>query len=645
MIFLGDYFAIGLVIILSMFYLDRKTNVHYRTIAGTFYFTSLVLTASTAIVDIISGELLLLQDVPNWLNVLANTLYFLVNIVTTSFFALYLFTKILEHSHHSICMRNAKRGLGTLFTLYLILVICNLWTGWLFYFDGNGNYCRGPLNIAGYVTTVLQMALVTICYFRNRKIASRPMRRALLMTFPVIILCIVIQRTFPEIMLNGFIMSMVALVLFLSFQGQRQGVHSLTELNDRRRFFKEIERRIKHKELFQVFLINIKNYGSVNQKYGHIFGDELLYQFAFSLEKLIKDSEAFHMNGTVFSLILPYTDQTLAEQHSGTLLDFLSRKIDFQNRQISLDYVMVEYSAAELESSASDLYEKLEYAAANAYKNKHRYIRYTPDMGTKMTRDRYLLDRLQTIDRAHGYEVWYQPIKCLGSQKFGSMEALVRLREPDGSLVSPAEFIPLAEQTGRITSITWFVLEEVCKLLKNTEALQDVCVSVNMPMPQLLEKGFVSRLNGIVDRYGVSHRRIYLEFTERAILENFESTKDIMIDLTEDGYRFYLDDFGSGYSNFNCLLQLPFQIIKLDSCLIKSALEGKIDYSMIGTLTHVFHDMNLNVIAEGIETPAEVEKLAEQGVDRIQGYVFAKPMPVKDLLTFYQEHPMTPTNS
>ena len=305
MIFLGDFFAIGLVIILSMFYLDRKANVHYRTTAGTLYFTSLILTASTALVDIFTGQLLLMQDIPNWINMLVNTLYFLVNIVTTSVFALYLFTKILEHSPLSHCMRHAKCGLAITFTLYLILVTGNLWNGWLFYFDSHGNYYRGPLNIAGYVTTVLQMVLVSICYFRNHKIASRAMRRAMLMTFPAIILCIVIQRTFPEIMLNGFVMAMVALVLFLSFQGQRQGVHSLTELNDRRRFFKEIERRIKYKEPFQVFLINIKNYGSVNQKYGHLFGDELLYQFAFSLEKLIKNSISFHMNGTVFSIILP----------------------------------------------------------------------------------------------------------------------------------------------------------------------------------------------------------------------------------------------------------------------------------------------------------------------------------------------------
>lgn len=641
MIFVGDYFAIGLVIVLCMFYFDGKTSVRYMSAASKCYVACLGLTALTAVNDLISGQLMELEAVPLWVNMSVNTLYFVVNIITTSAFALFLFTKILEHAHDNHCMVYARRGLAILFTGYLGLVAANLWTGWLFYFDAQGNYCRGPLNAAGYIVTLCQMVLVVICYCRNYKNASRPMRRALLQTFPVIVLCIIIQRLYPEIMLNGFVMAMVAVVLFLSFQGQRQGVHSLTELNDRHRFFKDLERRLSRKERFQVFLINIKNFSSINQKYGHLFGDEFLYQFAFSLEKLIKNSIAFHMNGTVFSLILPYTDQTLAEERSGMLLDFLEQETVCQGRQVSIDYVLVEYTVDEKDTDAAEFYEKLEYAAARAYQEKHRYIRYTSDMGARMSRDRYLQERLQTVDRAHGFEVWYQPIQCMSTGEFCSMEALVRLREADGSLISPGEFIPLAEQTGRIAPITWFVLEEVCSLLRSKPALRDVSVSVNMPMPQLLDKGFVTRLNSIVDRAGVPHRNICVEFTERAILENFEKTQDIMEQLTQDGYRFYLDDFGTGYSNFNCLLQLPFQIIKLDACLVRQGENGQNDYDMVRTLTKLFHDMDLNVVAEGAETQAEVESLVAHGVDRIQGYALARPMPEEALLEFYREHPVT----
>ena len=636
MVFIGDYFAIGLVIVLCMFYFDGKTSRHFMSNANKFFLACLVLTALTALTDLITVQLLTVEHIPLWVNMAVNTAYFVINILTTSAFALYLFTKILEHAHDNHCMVNACIGLTTLFLIFITLVIANFWNGCLFYFDAQGHYCRGPLNAIGYIVTIFQMGLVLICFFRNRKNASRPMRRVLVQSFPVIVLCIIIQRMFPEIMLNGFIMSMVAAVLFLSIQSQ-QGVHSLTELNDRHRFFKELEQRIANQDRFQVFLINLKNIGTINLKYGHLFGDEFLYQFAFSLERLIKNSLAFHMNGAAFALVLPYTDQSTAEQKCGLLLDFLERGIVCLHQPVSIDYVVVEYITDEQSTSAAEFYERLEYSAAQAYQKKNRYIRYTPDMGEQMKRNRYLQERLQTIDRDHGFEVWYQPVKCLATGKFCSMEALLRLREPDGSLISPAEFIPLAERTGRIASITWFVVEEVCDFLRRNPTLREVSISINLPMPQLMSKGFMPRLNSIVDRAGIPHRNICLEFTERAILENFEQTQEIMKQLTLDGYRFLLDDFGTGYSNFNCLLQLPFQFIKLDACLVQPTEHKENNYTMVRTLTNLFHDMDLQVIAEGVEAPDTVKTLQAFGVDRIQGFALARPMPEDLLLDFYEE--------
>lgn len=640
MIFIGDYFALGLVIVLCMFFFDSKISLQYMPKASKLYIACLFSTALTSVVDLITGQLMVMDGIPLWQNMLANTMYFIVNIITTSCMALYLFTRILEHTHERRCLKRACIGLAVLFTVYMGFVVSNLWNGCLFYFDEAGAYCRGPLNAIGYYITIAQMALVVVCYFRNRKSASRPMRRVLIQTFPVIPVCIMIQRTYPEIMLNGFLFAVMNTVLFLTFQGQRQGVHSLTELNDRHRFLIETDYRINKSEPFQIFLINIKNFGSVNQKYGHLFGDEFLYQFAFSLEKLLPGSLSFHMNGTVFATILRYTYQNTAQEQSGILLDFLEKGIHCINHHVPIEYVVVQYISDGTETTAAEVYESMEHAAARAYDTKQRYIRCTTEVRQEMIRCRYLRERLQTVDRAHGFEVWFQPIQCQTTGKFCSMEALIRLRESDGTLVSPAEFIQLAEQTGQVSLITWFVLEEVCRFLKYSSKLNDVSVSINLPMPQLLEKGFVPRFMGIVDQAGIEHHRICIEFTERAILENFQQTMSVMEQLSNEGFRFYLDDFGSGYSNFNCLLQLPFQIIKLDTCLLKADKNGKRDYTMVRTLCKLFHDMNLTVVAEGAETMEEVKALSEQGVDRIQGYALARPMTEDKLLDFYQEHPL-----
>ena len=634
--FIGDYFALGMAGILGLFFFDQKYSLNK---ASRYFVAFLIMIGITAVTDIVTGELMQLANIPLWINMAVNSLYFLVNILATSFAALYLFTKILEHMHDKHCMRNANIGLCICLLVYIACIVANFWTGWMFYFNEQNEYCRGPLNALGYGITICQMILVLICYFRNKKNAEKSVRRVLAMVFPIIVLAIVIQRACPEIMLNSFIMAMVADALFLTFQSQRQGVHVLTKLDDRHRFFEHVERRMQEGTPFQVFTIRLKNYSLINQRFGNMFGDELLYQFAFTLEKLIKNSEAFHMNGTVFALVVPYRDQHVSEQRLKSLLDFMESDFECMNRYINFDYVVVEYTVWDRESSAEQFYEKLEYAAMRAYQQKKRFIHYAPELGDEMQRRFYLIDRLQCVDHEHGYEVWFQPIRCMNNERFCSMEALIRLREPDGSYISPAEFVPLAEKLGLLAPITWFVLEEVCRFLKNNPDLQIQCVGINLPMEQMLDKSFQVRLNSIVDGYGIDHSRIGLEFTERAIPENFDSARERMSRLAGNGYRFYLDDFGEGCSNFNCLLQLPFHFIKLDASLIRMDLREK-GYPSLGLtcmLTKFLHGLNVQVIAEGVEDLDAAEFLREQGVDKIQGYAYARPMPADELRTLLEK--------
>ena len=634
--FIGDYFALAMVLVMFLFFFDSKSGLRHMTSTSKLFIVSLLMTAVTSLTDLFTGYLLQQTDVPLWLNMFANTMYFVNALVTTTVLALYLFKKILEHTHERHCVRRAHIGLTAILVPYIGMVVANFYTKWLFYFSEDGTYCRGPLNGLGYFASAMQLVLVLICFIRNKKTTSATLRRVLLMISPVIPLCTIIHYVSPDIMLNSFIISLVIMVLFLTFQGQRHGVHALTQLNDRYRFFAEADLRISGGEPFQIFLLNIKNFSSINQKYGNKFGDEVLYQFAFALEKLIPGSITFHMNGTVFAIMLRYTYQNIAEKQCGTLLDFLESGFQCGEHQIDLDYVVAHYISFGEEQSATDIYETMEYAVRKAHKNNCRYTQCGFEESNEVKRRRYLIEKLQTIDHKHGYEVWFQPTQCLSTCRFCSMEALIRLHDTDGKLISPAEFIPVAEQTGQISTITWFVLEEVCRILKSNPELDNTSVSINVPQTQFLERGFIPHFVGIVEKAGIDPKRICIEFTERSLLDNFRQTMNIMEDMTKRGFRFYLDDFGVGYSNFNCLLKLPFCMIKLDPCLVQIDSDGKKNYTTLSTLTNLFHKMNLVVIAEGAETEEEVRMLAEQGVDRVQGYALARPMPIGDLLEFYQ---------
>ncbi len=635
MVFICDYFALGLAFVLCLFYFDQN---RFLTKASKFFALCLVLTCLTILLDLATGWLQILADTPLWISYLINSLYFFFNILTTTSVAMFLFAKILEHVFDPHCMKNANRAMGIILCVYTGFIIANLFTGLLFYFDDARQYQRGPLNAIGYVATVVQMFFVLVCFFRNRKDAPRSMSNALIQTFPVILICIMIQRTYPQIMLNGMIFAMADLVLFLNFQGQRPGIHTLTKLKNRSRFFSDLRERLDQKVPFQILMVCLKHFGDINQKYGHQIGDEALYQYACRLEKMFSNSTAYHMNGTVFVLVLPYTCEEAADSNAKCVETFLKKGMICAGHQLKTDYIVVNDVVHTHPGEVTDIYKELEYAAKTAYQRREHAITWNSELKLQMRRELYLIDRLQHIDRAHGYQVWFQPIYCLRTERFCSAEALLRVFEPDGSCISPGELIPLAEQTGMIQPVTWFVVEEVCRFLSSCD-IPLKAVSVNLPMTHLLEDGFLSQLNGITDRYGVAHDRIHLEFTERETLADFAAIKQVMTDITKAGYKFYLDDFGTGYSNFSAILQLPFYGVKLDKSLSDDLTDLQASRSLVGTLTQLLHSMDFLVITEGAETFEQVQAHCRHDVDRIQGFYYTKPMDEAATKAFYHVDP------
>ena len=634
---LGDFVALGLIVILCIFYFETKC---FLSPSGKFFVFCLPLTAATALVDIAAVVLLEMSGVPVFLNLLTNTLFFLINILTTTMYAMVLFHKILEHVHVAHCMRRAKIALTVIYLVYAALVLSNLFTGWLFSVDAVEGYKRGPLYAIGYVTVAVQMAFVIVCYVRNRRFVTKNMRRALIQAFPAVTLCIGLQLAFPNIMLNSLIMSLAALTLFLNFDNQRIGVHTLTDLNDRHRFFSYITDEIKEKRSCHAYVVHLTDFETVNRKYGHIVGDEILYLFAFSLEKVIPDGVVFHMDGLSFSVVVPMGDEAAHAHHLSALYNFLDRGIEYGGDRIFLRYTVLENTLTPECRDAGVFYEELEHGEELIQEGNLTHLVYCPEMGIRRLRRRYLVEKLEHVTRECGYEVWFQPTKCLATGEFCSMEALIRLRDKDGGMIRPDEFIPIAEKAGMIAPITWFVLEESCRVLTAYPELSAVNVSINIPTEQLHDPGFLHRLDGIVDRYGIAHTRICLELTERSMMSDFDRLKKQMDKIAQSGYRFFLDDFGTGFSNFICLLRLPIKNVKLDRALTEgvTAVHGR--QSVVKLLTESFRSLGVAVIAEGVETLQQVEILGEYGVDRIQGYYYAAPMPEGELISFYRENPL-----
>ena len=624
---IGSGFALGIVFLICLVFFRNR---YFLTRASRYYIVCLALTIVSGAMNIVKIWAVRAEFSTAWVHTVS-TVNLLLTMVTTMSLTLYLIVKVIEHIYDDKLVF-AKASLSVLLAAFFLLTIVNIFTGWMFTVNDAGVEEFGSHFFLPYAFIAAEIVLVLYYFLKHRKNLSKTIRLAVYESLLMMAFCVALKIVYRELSVAILAIAFIELGFFLNFQNHRTGVNTLTKLSDGRSFYNEIAKRIRVNEPFKAYLIKIKNLAAIKQNYGYRAGDEALYLFGFALDKLFDGGIPFHMHGATFALVLPF-DEGESDVQTEQLLEFLEQEIKYEDYDLKFDCIVAEnvYGG---ECDADLFYERLEYAVEFARLSSQRCIKCTDELDVARLRKKYLINRLETIDHESGYEIWFQPIFNVSLKKFASAEILLRLKESDGSFISPGEFIPIAETTGQIVPITWFVIEEACRALSENRELDKIRVSINLPMNILVDETFEDKLNGIVDSYGLPHERFSFEFTERVILDDLDIAEKNMKKLAESGYTFHLDDFGVGYSNFNCVLRLPLKTVKLDMTLTSTTEKNSDSSNIVNILTDLFHDMGLNVVAEGAESSEQVEILSTFGVDAIQGYFFAKPMPLDKLKEF-----------
>lgn len=255
---------------------------------------------------------------------------------------------------------------------------------------------------------------------------------------------------------------------------------------------------------------------------------------------------------------------------------------------------------------------------------------YMPFASGDLRRRYELEDLIYHALKNHEFLVYYQPLFNVYDGNFTEAEALLRLKDRSGAFVSPDEFIPVAERSGLITEIGSAVLDNVCKYIHSMlKCAADIdTISVNLSVVQLMQNNVVPRLMDIIRRNEISPNRILLEVTESTLVSSYEQVGEKIREMSAEGVQFALDDFGTGYSNITHVIDLPFDVVKIDKSLIWDSVRSRKCNIMIRELAKTFRDINLGVTAEGVETPEHDEFARQCGCDKIQGFRYARPMPV-----------------
>ena len=283
-------------------------------------------------------------------------------------------------------------------------------------------------------------------------------------------------------------------------------------------------------------------------------------------------------------------------------------------------------------NDSSTAEELMTHADAAMYRAKeqgrNRFCYYSDDLEHQFKQRQSIEKLLRNAIEHEEIDVYYQPKLALASGEIVGVEALVRLRDENNNLVSPLDFIPLAEETGLIHALGLSVLKQSCAAAKDwADKGYKIKVAVNIAAKQFTDKNFCNTVAQTLQETGLPSELLELEVTESALMHDFEEIKSMLNNLASLGLAIAIDDFGTGYSSLSYLKLFPVDVLKIDQSFIRDMLTDTQSMDIVRTITSLAHTLNLQIVAEGIEEKAHLESLIELGCELEQGYYFYKPMP------------------
>jgi diguanylate cyclase (GGDEF)-like protein/PAS domain S-box-containing protein len=388
-----------------------------------------------------------------------------------------------------------------------------------------------------------------------------------------------------------------------------------------------------------LLLIDLDNFKSLNDTLGHDFGDMLLQQVAQRLENNIRDGDTVaRLGGDEFVVMMLHLGEQPIE--AAAPAEAIGEKI---LAVLSQPYLLVKHNYRctasigvtlfnDSQQAVDELMKQADIAMYQAKKAGRNTLRFFDQQMQESISARVLLEEelIQAFAKQQ-FHLHYQ-IQVDSSYRPIGAEALIRWLNPERGLVSPDQFIPLAEETGLILPIGQWVMDTACAQLKAWERdalTSDLVLSVNVSAKQFHQDDFVDQVQATVQRHAINPMLLKLELTEGMLLENIENVIQTMAELKTIGVQISLDDFGTGYSSLQYLKRLPLNQLKIDQSFIRDITTDSNDKAIVSTIIAMANALNFDVIAEGVETKEQRQFLLNAGCTHFQGYFFGRPTPIE----------------
>ncbi|WP_432472948.1 EAL domain-containing protein [Amphritea sp. HPY] len=411
---------------------------------------------------------------------------------------------------------------------------------------------------------------------------------------------------------------------------------TLTGLHNRRDFQNHLSKALNNGWSGALLFIDVDRFKSINDTAGHGVGDQVLRKIARILQKNTRGTDfVARLGGDEFTILLPRADKIEASKVMAKMSDFLNTEVSInhggqQHFSCSIGCAMYpDHGSSDEELLASA--DMAMYHAKQSGQGRWHLYDSTEAIIHRIQSDVSWQEKIRLAFNDDLFRLWFQPILNINTRKVCHYEVLLRIQMPDGEIILPGDFIPVAERTGLIWNIDKWVLTQTMEYLAQHNRVcpdQPISLAVNISAPSIQSPDFISLFLTLCASYSIPPEQLIIEITETAFLEDFESAQAILRTLAEHGCKIALDDFGVGFSSFSYLKQMPLTYVKLDGSYIREIVDSPQEQTFVRCLTEMVKGFDMLTIGEFVETPEIMQTLQQLGVRYAQGYLIGRPTPV-----------------
>jgi diguanylate cyclase (GGDEF)-like protein len=410
---------------------------------------------------------------------------------------------------------------------------------------------------------------------------------------------------------------------------------ALTDLPNRVLFREHMEQnlaRVRRGEALAVLCLDLDYFKGINDSLGHAVGDAMLQAVAGRLRDCVREMDTVaRLGGDEFAILQVGARQPAdATGLAQRIVDMLGQPFDLAGHQL---HIGVSVGIAVSPSDGDDPDQLMKNADLALYRAKedgrNGFRFFEPEMDAKMRLRRTLEADLRKALTQGEFELFYQPVVNLRKNEITGLEALLRWHHPERGLVSPADFIPLAEEIGLIIPLGEWVLRQACAEAATWSS--PVTVAVNLSPVQFKSKNLVATVVSALAASRLPPIRLEVEITETVLMQDNEATLDVLHQLRDIGVRISMDDFGTGYSSLSYLRRFPFDKIKIDQSFVRDLVMNGDSLSIVRAVTGLGSSLGMVTTAEGVETAEQLNVLRAEGCTEVQGFVFSPPRPAREI--------------